>query len=182
MVEGDKKLTFLIEGCRKKNRKAQYEIYNRYFKAMYNTACRIIGDTYTAEDITQEAFLSAFNKIKTYKGEVTFGAWIKKIVVNKSIDYLRKRKLNLEFDDKIQEIEIVDEPEFNNNDSVELLNIVKQAISQLPDGYRMVSTLYILEGYDYDEISEILKIKSSTVRSQFTRAKIKLIEILNTKS
>ena len=89
------KLNILIEKCRKKNRKAQFEVYHLFFKAMYNTACRIIGDIYAAEDITQEAFLSAFDKIKTYKGDVTFGSWLKRIVINKSIDFLRKRKILL---------------------------------------------------------------------------------------
>jgi RNA polymerase sigma-70 factor (ECF subfamily) len=178
MIEDKKHLNSLIEDCAKKNRKAQFELYNKYYKAMFNASCRIIGDIYTAEDVTQESFLSAFNKIKTYKGDVTFGAWLKKIVVNRSIDYLRKKKINLEFKENIVENETVEEPIYSEFETEELIIKIKQAILQLPEGFKIVTTLHLLEGYDYDEISEILKIKSSTVRSQFARAKVKLLELM----
>ncbi len=178
MVEENKNLNLIIERCRKKDRKSQYELYHLYFKAMYNTACRIIGDVYTAEDITQEAFLSAFNKITTYSGEVAFGAWLKKIVVNRSIDFLRKQKLNLEFKDSLISLDAVEELPYDDYKPEELIKEVKKAVNQLSEGYKIIATLHILEGYDYNEISEILNIKSSTVRSQFARAKARLSEIL----
>src|SRR4030043_1589075 len=86
----------IISNCRKGDSKAQFEIYRLYYKAMYNTCLRIVSQPAEAEDIMQEAFLSAFSKIETYKGDVSFGAWLKKIVINKSIDALRQRKIRFE--------------------------------------------------------------------------------------
>jgi len=144
---------------------------------MYNTSVRIIKDEHLAEDIMQEAFLSAFTKIDTYNGEVTFGAWLKRIVINKSIDYLKKQKIKLS--ELGEEHEFITEEEdwkYENDGEVEK---VRNAINRLADGYRIVLSLYLLEGYDHEEIGQILEISSSTSRSQFTRAKQKLIQLLN---
>lgn len=166
----------LIDGCISGDQKAQFQIYKLYFKAMYNTSLRIVNDTMEAEDIMQEAFLSAFEKINTYSGTVSFGAWLKRIVVNRSLDVLNKKKLILEDieshgdirDDSPEEIE--SKQNFENR-----LETVKQAIEKLPDGYRVILSLYLIEGYDHDEIGEILGISSSTSRSQLSRAKQKLV-------
>jgi len=136
-----------------------------------------------AEDIMQEAFLKAFDKIGTFKGEVSFGAWLKKIVVNHSLDYLKKRKLELtELDSNVQNQVCQNE---NGVDETKLqleVDNIKQVIKEMPDGYRLVLNLKLIEGYDYEEISEILEIKESAARSQFSRARKKLVEQLKTES
>lgn len=166
----------LLDGCKTGDQKAQFKIYKLYYKAMYNTSLRIVTDTMEAEDIMQESFLSAFEKIDTYSGTVSFGAWLKRIVINRSLDALSRRKAI--FEDIELHVGIRDE---SSDDVVrkEELDIkveeVKEAIDRLPDGYRIILSLYLLEGYDHDEIAEILNISSSTSRSQLSRAKQKLI-------
>lgn len=141
---------------------------------MYNSSMRIIGNKEDAEDVMQEAFLSAFKKLDTYKGEVSFGAWLKKIVINRSLDHLKKKKV---FFEEINE-KVIDE----QSPVMEIREInmpkIKKAIGQLPEGYRVVLSLYLLEGYDHDEISEILGISNSSSRSQLLRAKLKLKDYL----
>ena len=127
-----------------------------------------------AEDVMQEAFLSAFKKIDTYKGEVSFGAWLKKIVINRSLDYLKKRKVQFE---EVNErtTQIADYQMETKEIDVKK---IKKAILSLPDGYRIVLSLYLIEGYDHDEISQILNISNSSSRTQLLRAKNKLKELL----
>ena len=152
---------------------------------MYNTCLRIVNDSQEVEDIMQEAFLKAFEKMKTYKGEVSFGAWLKRIVINHSLDELRKRKLDMEsIDDSLFELkEKKNEKERINEEEVILkAEEIRDEINNLPDGYRIVLSLYLIEGYDHDEISEILNISSSTSRSQCTRAKQKLLKNLQEKA
>lgn len=171
----------LIDGCISGDQKAQFQIYKLYYKAMYNTSLRIVNDTMEAEDIMQEAFLSAFEKINTYSGTVSFGAWLKRIVVNRSLDVMNKKKLITEDLDSHREIRDESPDEIESKQNFEnRLEIVKQAIEKLPDGYRVILSLYLIEGYDHDEIGEILGISSSTSRSQLSRAKQKLVlEIKN---
>lgn len=167
----------LIQACRRGEQKAQFELYRQYSKAMFNTSLRILKNVAEAEDVMQEGFLKAFQNIKSYSGEVSFGAWLKKIIVNTSLDALRKRKV--EFED-VEGLSVQDYDEDNEVDKFEYqVELVKKSILSLPDGYRIVLSLYLLEGYDHDEISEILEISASTSRSQLARAKKKLIEELN---
>ncbi len=173
---------YLIDGCKTGDQKAQFQIYKLYYKAMYNTSLRIVSDSMEAEDIMQESFLSAFEKIDTYSGTVSFGAWLKKIVVNRSLDALSKRKAI--FEDIDSHVGIRDESgdETARNEEIDVkVEEVKEAIDRLPDGYRIILSLYLLEGYDHDEIAEILSINSSTSRSQLSRAKQKLISELKRK-
>ena len=144
---------------------------------MYNTSHRIVNNVQDAEDIMQESFLSAFDKIDSYEGNVSFGSWLKKIAVNKSLDYLRKNKFSYTSDDEIKNIAI-DEDDIVSIDENNTLDKIKSAINQLPDGYRIIVSLYLLEGYDHDEISQILGISSVTSRTQLSRAKKKLKQIL----
>lgn len=163
----------LLEQCKKGNSAAQFKIYELYYKAMYNTALRISGNPTEAEDIMQEAFLSAFSKLDTLSGEVTFGAWLKQIVVNKALDFVKQRKIPFEN----IESQITDVPEQTANNSVDFsaeVSEVKQVLESLPEGYRIILSLYLIEGYDHDEIAGILQITASTSRSQLTRAKAKL--------
>ena len=159
------------------NEKAQFRLYKLYYKAMYSVSLRIVNNEVEAEDIMQEAFLSAFRKIKTYRGEVSFGAWLKKIVVNRSLDYLKKRKVYFEeIDNRTTET-----PDYQMETKELDVKAIKRAIQDLPDGYRVVLSLYLIEGYDHNEISEILGISNSASRTQFLRAKNKLRELLKGK-
>ena len=169
----------LIDGCKNGDQKAQFQIYKLYYKAMFNTSLRIVSDTMEAEDIMQEAFLSAFEKIETYSGTVSFGAWLKKIVINRSLDAVSRQKAI--FEDIDTHYELQEESDYDTDNKMELeekMQEVKSAINNLPDGYRIILSLYLLEGYDHDEIAEILNITSSTSRSQLSRAKQKLLNEL----
>ncbi|PKQ62046.1 hypothetical protein BZG02_13995 [Labilibaculum filiforme] len=171
----------LIELCGKNDPKAQFKIYKLYYKAMYNSSLRIVKDVAEAEDIMQEAFLAAFRNIKKYKGEVSFGAWLKRIVVNRSLDSLKKKKLELfPIDNELYKLS---EEEANENIeySEDQFILIKKGIDLLPTGYRIILSLYLIEGYDHEEIGSILNITSSTSRSQFLRAKKKLIQIISEK-
>ena len=141
---------------------------------MYSVCMHMMNNETDAEDVMQEAFLNAFKKIDTYKGEVSFGAWLKKIVINRSLDYLKKRKV------KFEEINEKSNKFIDHQMETKEVNmkVIKDAIQKLPDGYRVVLSLYLIEGYDHEEISEILGISNSNSRTQFLRAKNKLREIL----
>ena len=172
----------LLDGCKTGDQKAQFQIYKLYYKAMYNTSLRIVNDTMEAEDVMQESFLSAFEKIETYSGTVSFGAWLKKIVINRSLDALNKKKAIFEDIESHTGIKDESNDDFVRNEEVDVrVEEVKEAIERLPDGYRIILSLYLLEGYDHDEIAEILSISSSTSRSQLSRAKQKLISELRRK-
>lgn len=165
----------LIDKCRANNRKAQFEIYKLYYKAMYNTALRILNNNQDAEDAMQEAFLDAFRKIELYQGDATFGAWLKRIVINRSLDVLKKRKETLSIDEEGKHI--VDAPAVE--DPVEILSLkidkIRKAIMELPEQYRIILSLHLLEGYDHEEIAEILNLKHGTVRTRYSRSRQKLL-------
>jgi RNA polymerase sigma-70 factor (ECF subfamily) len=169
----------LVDRCKAGERKAQFELYQQYAKAMYNVCLRITNHETEAEDVLQEAFVLAFRKISDFRGESTIGAWLKRIVVNTAINEVRKRRMELAPLDNLRtkedDTEIVRESEENVFYKVEQ---VKKAIRELPDGFRVVISLYLLEGYEHHEIAEILGISVSTSKSQYLRAKAKLREIL----
>ncbi len=168
----------LVNDCRAGNRKAQFELYKLYASAMYNVALRIVNDDAEAEDVLQEAFLDAFNRIADFRQETTFGLWLKQIVINRAINYLRKRKAEFV---GLDDVEIEDEPATDFEETHLKVEAIKAAIAELPDGYRVVLTLYLFEGYDHEEIAHILKITENTSRSQYMRAKRKLNSLLETK-
>ena len=156
---------------------AQIQIYKAYYKAMYNTSLRILKDEFEAEDVMQEAFLSAFTKLKSFKGEVTFGAWLKSIVINKSLTQLKKNN-------RYQEVkmEVIHQQEEIEQDAINyaVLNATKvlEKLNTLKDTYRIILTLHLIEGYDYDEICQILNYTNENVRTTISRAKKKLKELL----
>jgi RNA polymerase sigma-70 factor (ECF subfamily) len=163
----------LIEGCRKRDHSSQFMIYKLYYKAMYNTALRIVKDTMEAEDIMQESFLAAFEKIETFSGNVTFGAWLRKIVLNRSLDSLKKSQKMVVSDLEVlrDTKEPLEENEQNSDIVTERYGRLKKVIGELPEKYKNIITLHFLDGYDYSEISQILTTSSSTVRSQISRAR-----------
>ena len=168
----------LVERCKEGDALSYEALYRRYSKAMYNTSLRIVNNTGDAEDVLQEAFLDAFRSLNEFSYRSTFGAWLKKIVINKSINTLRKRKLDLIDIEQTHAIAVPEEEGLDENDLLYKVAEIKKAIAQLPDGYRTVITLYLLEGYDQEEIAEILGIAHTTVRTQYIRAKQKLLYLL----
>jgi RNA polymerase sigma-70 factor (ECF subfamily) len=168
----------LIDGCKKGDHKAQFQIYKLYYKAMYNSSLRIVNNPMEAEDIMQESFLSAFESIGTYSGTVSFGAWLKKIVQNRSLDFLRKKsKMIFEDIESFRVTEDISDDSLNMNAEAESrVYKVMEIIKNLPEKCREILSLYLFEGYDHEEIAEILSISGSTSRSQFSRAKQKLIK------
>ncbi len=143
---------------------------------MFNVSMRIANDYADAEDILQDSFLSAFQNLQAFKGDSTFGAWLKRIVVNNSISLIQKKRLNLT---PLEGYDVADIPEGPDEEELSFqVENVRRSIQQLPDGYRVVVSLYLLEGYDHQEIAEILGITESTSKSQYSRARKKLLEML----
>jgi len=163
----------LIEECRKGSSKAQYMLYNQYSKAMFNLAHRILNNREDAEDVLQEAFVDCFRNISSFRFESTFGAWLKKILVNKCINHIKRKKIDLTLCETLP-VNVYEEEEEVVYDTGKIF----RGIEKLPDGYRVILTLYLLEGYDHAEISQILGITESTSKSQYSRAKDKLKNIL----
>ncbi|GGX28528.1 RNA polymerase sigma factor [Aquimarina muelleri] len=175
----------LVEKSKSGDRNSQYQLYELYVDAMYNVSIRILGIKEDAEDIVQDSFVEAFKNLKSFRYESTFGSWLKRIVINKSINYLKIKKIPVtSFDYHEYNIseDINEQDEEGINDSVKSRDIykIKNGIKHLPDGYRQIINLYLIEGYDHIEIAEILGITISTSKSQYHRAKKKLIEIINT--
>ena len=159
--------------CLEGNQSAQLEIYNRYYKAMYNTAVRIVKDSAEAEDVMQESFLNAFTKLYTFKGDVTFGAWLKRIVINNSIYHYRKqqKKQEVNLDDIMYKVEDTDEIASDHVSTTQKAQKVLETMKRLKDNYRISLTLHLIEGYDYEEISQIMDISYANCRTTISRAK-----------
>ena len=168
----------LVESCKMGDAHSYEKLYRQYSKAMYNTSLRIVNNTADAEDVLQEAFLDAFRSLNDFHYRSTFGAWLKKIVINKSINVLRKKKIDLVDIEKAGAHVLAVEDTVDEEEIRFKVEEVKAAIRRLPDGYRAVITLYLLEGYDQEEISEILGITHTTVRTQYIRAKQRLLLLL----
>ena len=169
----------LVQQCIDGDRNACKMLYDRYARAMYNTALRIVNYAPDAEDILQEAFADAFVQLKQLESSAAFGAWLKKIVVLKSIRFLKKKRLVF-VDVGDNAAEPADESPVNEEDVVLTVERIKLKMQSMPVGYRTVLSLYLLEGYDQEEIAEILGITHSTVRTQYSRAKQKLLQLLKT--
>ncbi|WP_375578156.1 RNA polymerase sigma factor [Marivirga tractuosa] len=166
----------LIISCKNGNHKAFRDLYMLYAKSMFNIAFRILKNKDEAEDIIQEAFIKAYNKMDQFDFQATFGAWMKKIVVNQALDYLRKES-KWQMDD-IEDENIKDEKDIDWEDIDLKVDLVKKAILNLPTGFRAVASLYLFEGYEHKEIAEILSISKNTSKSQFHRAKKKIKEFI----
>ncbi|GGG17307.1 RNA polymerase sigma factor [Pontibacter amylolyticus] len=166
----------VVQRCREGDNRAQYELYKLYSKAMFNVSMRITNDYAESEDVLQEAFISAFKNLHSYKAEASFGSWLKRIVINASVNAVRKRRSELvPLEDRIAG----DIPDEDYDDDTEWqVEQVRRAIQRLPDGYRVVLSLYLLEGLDHAEIGEVLGISESTSKSQYSRARKKLLEIM----
>lgn len=173
----------LLKACKSGSTEAQFKIYKLYYKAMFNTALRILQNSYDAEDVMQEAFLNAFTKLDSFKGEVQFGAWLKRIVINRSLTHIKKKN-------KLQEVdlEVVNHKLENSNEEepddmkIDYVNMkvkeVSKAMGQLKESYRTILNLSLVEGYDNEEIAGILNISNENCRTTISRAKSRLRKIL----
>ena len=155
--------------------KARYQLYQLYSKAMFNVCYRMMNNREEAEDMLQEAFVLAFQKLDTFRNESGFGSWLKTITIRTCINALNKRKLDLRYIDDMHRFETAEEePE----EALYTTENILEAMNKLPEGGRLVFSLYLLEGYDHGEIAQILNITESTSKSQYMRAKRKVYEFL----
>ncbi|MCX6235437.1 MAG: RNA polymerase sigma factor [Bacteroidetes bacterium] len=169
----------IIEESKLGNRKAQYRLYQLYARAMFNVCFRMMRNREEAEDMLQESFTEAFDKLTSFRYESTFGAWIRQIVVNRCINEIKRKKTELSFFDDLGPFDTeTEEPEVDESGLT--VDKVKKAMEHLPDGSRMIFSLYLLEGYDHTEIAQILNITESTSKSQYMRARLRVKEVLNT--
>lgn len=169
----------IVEKCKQGNRQAQFELYKLYSKAMYNVCMRMVKNELDAEDILQNSFVDIFTKLDTFQFQSSIGAWIKRIVINNCINFLKRNRVYFEeLDERFTNLQ---EEEREDKEQTSLtVERINRALFELPDGYRVVFSLYLLEGYDHKEIAEILNITEATSKSQFSRAKSKLRDILET--
>lgn len=174
MTLANENIETLLVLCQNGNQLAQVEIYNRYNQAMYNTSLRIVKNTAEAEDVMQESFITAFDKLHTYKGNATFGSWLKRIVINNSISQYRKSqrfvKMPDNFGEEYQDDVILGEPSENDFSQVKARQVIR-CMDDLNDNYKNVLNLHFVEGYDYEELCDILKISYSNCRTLISRAK-----------
>lgn len=169
----------LVERCKANDRKAQMALYKQYCEGMFCVAMRFVRKSDEAEDLVQEAFIRAFKKIDQFRGEVTFGAWLKRIVVNKCLDYLKaKRERTVDLEET--SLQIAEEPNWTVEYPVSVDDVIS-AMEKLQDKYREVLQLYLLEGYDHEEITEILGLSATASRTRLMRGKEQLRALLNKK-
>lgn len=167
----------MIESCKRGDVRAQYQLYSLYNRAMFNICYRMTNQQEEAEDLLQESFTYAFSKLGSFRFESSFGAWLKRIVVNTCINHLKKKRVDLVYteqhDDPPPDNDVIDYEDIRFK-----VDSVMKAVEKLPEGYRIVFSLYLLEGYDHSEIAGILGVSESTSKSQFLRAKMKIKEML----
>lgn len=169
----------IVEKCKQNDRQAQMQLYNQYCNGMLIVALRFIKDRMEAEDVVQESFINAFSKLDHFKAEVSFGSWLKRIVINRCIDVLKskhQRLVELE-EHHLSVIDDDNEKYWAVEDGIKVED-VKLAIEALPEKYKFVVMLYLIEGYDHKEISEILNISEIASRTQLSRGKQKLKDTL----
>lgn len=172
-----KNIENIVLGCIRNDRASQLEFYNLYSKDIYYTIYRIIQNSVEAEDIMQNSFLKIFKKIDTYKEKPQIIIYsLKRIAINASIDNLRRRKLS--FIEDIEAIPEVIEDEIDYENTEIRANQIKEAMNSLPNGARMILTLRIIEELSFDQIAKQLELKPSTVRTQYVRAKSKILKII----
>lgn len=168
----------LIERCKKGETLAFKALYDRYARAMFNTCLRILNHIAEAEDVLQESFTEAFKNLDGFQYRTSFGGWLKQICINRSVNQLKKRKISWVDIEKTEAHHYIDEQIIDESEIALKVESVKKSIMALPDGYRAVLSLYLLEGYDHEEIAEILNVAESTSRTQYMRAKQKLLQLL----
>lgn len=166
----------LIDRCKTGDSRAQMALYEQYCKAMYNVAYRIVKDHAEAEDVMQESFIKAFSKLSDFRGEVSFGAWLKRIVINTGIQSYRKQQRSQEVPLEAVLYRVEDKedssPDYETVD--QKAQKVLQLISMLKENYRLALTLHLVEGLDYEETASMLNISNGNCRTLISRAKEQL--------
>jgi len=170
----------LIELSKLGDASAQTRLYHNYARAMLNTCYRLVNHKEEAEDLLQEIFTEAFMKLDKFRYESTFGAWLKRITVNRCINHLKRKRVPLILTEEITQHEGTSHEDVQPSDLE--VEKIRKAMHRLPDGFRMVFSLYLLEGYDHEEISQILGISVSTSKSQYSRAKQKIRQLIKDES
>lgn len=168
----------IVLGCQRKDRNAQRQLYGLYAKPMYNVCLRMLKHAHDAEDVLQVAFVQIFAKIDTFQFDASISAWIKRVVVNRCIDHLKKRRLLTTDFDPVHHDGSAQEDEQAVDEGIYTVERIKKAMRQLSEGYRVVLSLYLFEGYDHEEISQILDISVGTSKSQYSRARKRLAQLL----
>jgi RNA polymerase sigma factor (sigma-70 family) len=169
----------LLQRCKAGDNAAFRDLYGRFSKQMLNASYRIVNKREEAEDILQEAFIKAFQNISAFDSLGGFGGWLKKVVVNRSIDAVRRKK------PVISDIDIpesVDEEDDAEEEAEYDMETVRKCVQQLPDGYRLVLTLFLFEDFTHKEIAAMLNISESTSKSQYMRARNKLARLIQENS
>ncbi|PIB28046.1 RNA polymerase subunit sigma-70 [Maribacter sp. 4U21] len=169
----------VVEKCKSNDRNAQLQLYQQYCDGMYAVAMRFVKNSNDAEDVLQESFVKAFQKLHQFKGEVTFGAWLKKIVVHKCIDFLKSKKQHMVSLDETYMTPVAEEG-WTVEDGISL-EVVKKEIEKLSEKYKYVVLMYLVEGFDHKEIAQVLDITETTCRTRLLRGKGQLKELLKTK-
>lgn len=170
----------LIEQVKTGDRKAQFQLYQQYARAMYGVCGRLVGAGPLAEEVLQDAFVRAFKHIHQYKRTAAFGAWLKQIVIRTALNHLQKKSttwLSLEDLKKEPQEQSLHEQQMAFPPTIGRMEI-QAAVEQLADGYRVILNLYLFEGYDHEEIANIMNIAVSTSKSQYSRAKKRLRSLL----
>lgn len=169
----------LIEACISGNEIAQMQVYDKYCQAMFTVACRYLNNVEDAKDAMQEGFLKAFVNLMHYQPEATFGVWLKRIIINQCLDVLKKKQLQFDVIE-VSELQITDDEDWNFDSTITKQEILS-AVEQLNEKHKIVVKLYLIEGYDHEEISDILDIPIKTSRTHLRRGKLKLQELLKEK-
>jgi RNA polymerase sigma-70 factor (ECF subfamily) len=164
-----------VQRARHKDRQAQQELYKLYAGAMYNICRRMMGNEEDAKDVLQEAFIDVFSRLHTLNDDKLFAAWIKRIVINHCLNELKRKKVDFRY---LNERFDVPEPVPDAGPDEYEVKRVLRAIDQISDGCKVVLNLYLFEGYDHQEIAEILSISESTSKAQYSKARKKVREIL----
>lgn len=172
----------IIEKSKAGDAAAQYRLYKLYAKAMFNIAYRIMNNREEAEDMLQESFSHAFQRLNSFRYESSFGSWLKRIVINHCLNEIKRRKADLQFFEDMNLFHQKPDDDINEYETGLSVDSIRKAMDHLPNGSKMIFSLYLLEGYDHREISQILNISESNSKSQYMRAKRKVKEILNEKS
>lgn len=167
----------LVEACKAGSRIAHNELYSEYAKSMYNICYRMMNNAEDARDMLQEGFIEAFTHLSLFRFESTFGAWLKKIMINRCINAVKKKRQMSMVDEDPPDLAAADEVVDEEKLRLDVAR-VKRAMDQLPHGARIIFSLYLIEGYDHSEIAEIMQISESTSKTQFMRARQMVKDIL----
>ncbi|MBP9069763.1 MAG: sigma-70 family RNA polymerase sigma factor [Bacteroidia bacterium] len=171
-------LVEIVNRCKQNDPKAQEILFNSFSKSLYGICCRYLKNRDDAEDVLQDSFIKILLNINQYRGEGNFEGWMKRITVNTALTYLKeKQKIKFETADKLY---IVDEPEEEIDQDIKAEYIL-ECLNELPMGYRTIFNLYLIEGFSHKEIAEQLGIKEATSRSQYSKGRQYLIELINKK-